>query len=414
MRPRRAGLGLCAVVIVMGLAWSAVESSAQGSVGAGPLTSTLTDTEPTAGVFGMGPVKLAPGITVSQIGTDSNVFHEAENPKEDFIASGKPDVSAFMQLRFLTVSAYGGAELTYFRTYESERSVGYAGRARVDLLLSRLFPFVGYGQTQSRERPNSEIDARADRLQTEKSGGLGFRLSDTSAVYASAVRSTTKYEKAFEEGIELGPALNHYTDDFSGGVRTALTPLTSVTLRAGYQRDIFTQDPTRNADSRYLTGDFTFAPQASFTGIATLGFQDSKHVDPTVKPFRGITGSAALTYPVLEIGRLNFTAARSTEYSFDAADAYYVSTAFGLTYNQRLRGAVDAQVQGGRTLSDYGRREGSVPKRDTVETVSGGLGYNLRNRTRVGLSYEYARRRSEVAAQNYQGRRIFLSWMYAF
>lgn len=416
MRTRSAGYpGLCGVLIFLGLVWSSAELSAQGSVGTGPLTSTLTETEPTSGILSMGPVKLAPGITISQIGTDSNVFHEAENPKEDFIAAGRPDMSVFARLRFLTVSAYGGAELTYFRTYTSERSVGYAGRARVDLLLSRLFPFVGYGQTQSRERPNSEIDTRANHIQTEKSGGLGFRLSPTSVVYASANRMTTKYEEAFEEGVDLGQSLNRYSDDFNGGVRTALTPLTTLTLRGGYKRDLFMGDPTRNADSRYVSGNFSFAPQALVTGEATLGYQDFRADDPKVKPFRGLTASVAVTYPVLEIGRLSFTTARSTEYSFDAAEAYFISTVFNLSYTQRLRGAIDAQVQGGRSLSDYGKREGFAPRRDTVDTLAGGLGYNLRNRTRVAVSYEYSRRRSPALAdQNYEGRRIFLSWTYAF
>ncbi len=416
MRTRTAGYpGLYGVLIFMGLIWSPAESSAQGAVGAGPLTSILTDTEPVAGILNMGPVKLAPGITISQIGTDSNVFHEAENPKQDFIVAGRPDVSVFTRLRFIKVSAYGGAELNYFKTYKSERSVGYAGRARVDLLLSRLFPFVGYGQTKTRERPNSEIDTRANNLQTEKSGGLGFRLSETSSVYASAGRMTTKYEEAFEEGVDLGRALNRHGDDFNGGVQLALTPLTTLTLRGGSRRDLFTGDPTRNSRSRYVNGAFSFAPDAVITGVATIGFQDFKADDPKVEPFRGLTGLVAVTYSLLEVGRLSFTSARSTEYSFDAAEAYYISTAFSLSYTHRLRGAIDAQVQGQRSLSDYGRREGSAPRRDTVDTVAGGLGYNLRNRTRVALSYEYSRRRSPaLPVQNYEGRRIFLSWTYAF
>ncbi len=415
MRPQNAGYPrLCGVLIFMGLVGWSAESWAQGSVGSGPLTSTLTETEPTSGVLNLGPVKLAPGITIDQIGTDSNVFHESKDPKDDFVASGRPDVSIFTRLRFVQVSAYAGAELTYFKKYSSERSVGYAGRARVDVLLSRLFPFVGYGQTKTRERPNSEIDARADNLQTETSGGLGFRWSDTSAVYVSAIRSKTRYEDAFEEGVDLGQALNRHTDDFNGGVRTALTPLTSLTLTGGYARDLFTGDPTRNADRRYVNGTFTFAPQALFNGEATIGVQDFKAEDPLVEPYRGFIASMALTYPLLEIGRLNFSFVRSLEYSFDAAEAYYISSLFNLTYTQRLRGAVDAQVKGGRTLSDYGSREGSPPRRDTVDTLSGGLGYNLRNRTRVGLSYEYSQRRSVEPDQNYDNRRIFLSWMYAF
>lgn len=403
------------ILIVVGLLGLPAESRSQGAVGSGPLTATLTEVEPTSGVLSMGPVKLAPGITVSQLGIDYNVFHEAENPKEDFIVSAKPDVAVFTRLRFLQVSGYVGADLNYFKKYADERSVGYGARARVDFLLSRLFPFVAYGETQSRERPNSEIDTRANNVQTEKSGGLGFRLSDTSSAYASAGRLTTAYEQAFEQGVDLGQSLNRHADDFNGGVRTALTPLTTLTLRGGYRQDLFTGDSTRDGDSRYVNATFSFAPQAVFTGSATIGYQDSRFSDPKIRPFRGLTAAASVAYPVLEIGRLNFSASRSTEYSFDAADAYFISTAFGLAYSHRIRGAVDLLVQGGRTLSDYGYREGSAARSDTTDTLSGGVGYNLRNRTRVALIYEYSRRRSpELPAQNYDGRRVFLSWTYVF
>lgn len=403
------------VLIVMGLLCLPVESRGQGAVGAGPLTSPLTDVEPTSGIFSMGPVKLAPGITISQIGLDSNIFHEAENPKEDFIAAGRPDLAVFTRLRFLQVSAYIGAELTYFKEYTEERSVGYVGRARVDFLMSRLFPFVGYAQTETRERPNSEIDTRANNLQTEKSTGVGFRLSDTASVFVAASRLTTQFQEAFEEGVDLGQSLNRDTDNYGAGIRTALTPLTTLTLRAGYKEDLFVSDPTRNADSRYVDATFSFAPQAAITGSATLGFQDSRYADPKIQPYRGLTAAASVVYPLLEVGRLNFSASRSTEYSFDAADAYYISTAYNLAYTHRLWGAVDLQVQGGRTLSDYGQREGTVPRNDTTDILSGGLGYNLRNRTRIGLSYEHSRRRSpELPDQNYDGRRIFMSWTYVF
>lgn len=403
------------VLIIVGLFCLPAVSRGQGAVGAGPLTGPLPDVEPTSGILRMGPVRLAPGITVSQIGVDSNVFHEAENPKEDFIAAGRPDLAVFSRMRFLQVSAYMGAELTYFKKYTDERSLGYIGRARLDFLMSRFFPFVGYAQTETRERPNSEIDVRANSVQTEKSTGLGFRLSATSSVYASANRMTMKFQDAFEEGVNLGQSLNRDTDDYGVGLRTALTPLTTLTLSGGYKEVLFFGDATRNSDSRYATATFNFAPQAVITGTATVGFQHTRYDDPKIEPYRGLTASASVAYPVLEIGRLNFSASRSTEYSFDAADAYYISTVYNLSYTHRIRGAVDVQVSGGRTLADYGHREGTVARNDTTDIVSGGLGYNLRNRTRIGLSYEYSRRRSpELPDQNYEGRRIFISWTYVF
>ena len=85
------------------------------------------------------------------------------------------------------------------------------------------------------------------------------------------------------------------------------------------------------------------------------------------------------------------------------------------SYTHRLFGAVDPQVRGSRSLFDYGFREGALDKQDTLDLASGGLGYNLRNRTRVSLNYEFSRRRSPALAErNYDRRRIFTSWTYAF
>jgi hypothetical protein len=225
----------------------------------------------------------------------------------------------------------------------------------------------------------------------------------------------TKYQESFEEGVDLGQSLNRYGDDFSGGLRTALTPLTTLTMRGGYRKDIFAADPTRNSQNRYVQATFDFAPQAAITGTATIGYQDSDADDPKIEPFRGVTAAVTVTYPLLEFGRFNFITERTTEYSFDAAEAYFVSTTFNLAYSQRLYGAWDLQIGGRRALADYGFREGVLPRRDTTDALTGGLGYNLPNRTRIALSYEYSRRRSPALPdQNYEGRRIFLSWTYAF
>jgi hypothetical protein len=412
MRRRLGFRRLCCALIVI-TAWAS-EAWAQGAVGSGPLTSTLTETEPASGVLSFGSIKLAPGLTISQIGWDSNVFNETSDPKQDFIAGVKPDLSIFTRLRFLQLSAYTGGDLNYFQLFESERSSGYAGRARIDLLLSRLFPFVGYGETKTRERPGSEIDTRADSKVTELSTGVGFRWSETGSIYLSSVQMNTRFEAAFEDGVDLSQALNRSTDDYSAGLRTALTPLTSLTLRAGYAMDLFKVEKIRNADRRYLTGTLAFAPQAVITGTVTVSYQDFRPADPLVRTFRGLTGSAAVSYPLLEVGRINFNYGRSLEYSFDIAEAYYLSNSFTLTYTHRLRDALDVQLAAGRTLADYGQRESTPERRDTSDKLNGSLGYNLRNRTRVALNYEYSRRRSVRALQNYEGRRVYLSWTYAF
>ena len=154
---------------------AASPSWAQPSVGSGPLTSALADSEPTVGILELGFLKLAPGIQVREIGYDWNVFDEAEDPKEDFVVAATPDVAAYLRLRFVRLSGYGGIEFVYYDTYESERSRGHVGRGRVDFLLSRLRPFVAGGSLKTRARPNGGNDVRAGRRGDEGAGGLRLR-----------------------------------------------------------------------------------------------------------------------------------------------------------------------------------------------------------------------------------------------
>ena len=86
---------------------------------------------------------------------------------------------------------------------------------------------------------------------------------------------------------------------------------------------------------------------------------------------------------------------RGIEYSFDTAEAYYVENSVTLTYTHRLFGEVDAQVPGRAIGLRLQRARPTLPPhKDTLDTAGGSLGYNLRNRTRIAVNYEYARRRS--------------------
>lgn len=411
-----AGVGRRALALMSLLAF-AHNAAAQSNVGTGPLTSALAEAEPATGVLSIGPVKLAPGIVVKEIGWDSNVFQETktEGPKEDFVASLTPDVAMFSRLRFVKLSAYAGAELTYFQKYESERSVGHLLRGRADVLLSRVRPFVGGGQYKTRTRPNGEVDVRADRKDTEFSGGVAYDLGTHSVVYASAVQMSNRFENALNDGVDVGETLSRDSTDYSGGLKTDLTPLTSITIAGSVREDTFVFEPLRNADNRMITATLKFGAEAVVTGAVVVALTDFKAVDPLIEPYRGLTGSVALAYSVLEVGRLGLIALRRQEYSFDTREGYYLENSVNLTYNHRLFGEVDAQVHGGHGIFEYGFRAGIPAHTDTLNIVDGGVGYNLRNRTRISLNYEYARRRSPALAErNYDRTRVFLAWSYAF
>ena len=388
-------------------------AAAQG-LGSGPLTGTLTDSEPTDGVIDLGRVKLAPGMTIQEFGWDSNVFDERENPKDDWVFRGKPDVAAYSALRWVKLSAYAGSELAYYRIYDSERSAGYEYRGRLDMTVTRLYPFLGGGFTKHRTRPNGEIDVRADEELSEVSGGLAFQLGPTSTIYGSAVRYRTDYSDSIEDGIDLDTSLNRETESYSGGVRTAITPITSVTVFGGLDRDRFDESPLRDSDTNFVTATMRIGPEAMISGTGSVSFRDFQPVDPLVEPYRGLTGDVSLSYSFLELGKLTGSYRYGMEYSFDASEAYYKETTVTLAYTHRLFGEVDAQVRGSKSWFDYGHREGVASRTDTLDGINFSVGYNLPNRSRVSVHYEDARRRSPAYLdRNYDRTRVYLAWTLA-
>lgn len=403
--------GACALLILL----AAPRVSVAQGFGAGPLTAALPSTEPTTGVLSLGRVRFAPGFAIEELGQDSNVFDERDNPKSDFVFRARPDVSAFTRVRFAQVSALVGSELAYYKKYSSERTAGLEYRGRLDILAGRLRPFVGGGRTRGRTRPNGEIDVRADRKLEEVSAGLGYEFGPHSRVFVSAVNYGISYFDAREEGVELATALNQNNQMYSLGVQTALTPFATLTVTGARQEDRFRHSHERDANRRIGRAAVQIAAEAVLSGFASIGYEDIAPTDPLVEPFRGVTGSAGLSYSLLEMGRFVLTFQRGMEYSFDVLEAYYKENSTELSYTHRLFGEVDVQLKGSLSLFDYGFRQGVAPRRDTLKAVSGSLGYNLRNRTRIALNYEWARRESPAFEErNYDRRRIFGSWMFPF
>jgi hypothetical protein len=198
-------------------------------------------------------------------------------------------------------------------------------------------------------------------------------------------------------------------------MKTDITPLLSIQLAAGYRHDDFEFEPIRNSQSWLGTATLRFAPDAVVNGTIVATYRDMNFSDPFLTPFRGLVGTASMSYTFLEFGRFSGALARGVEYSFDSLEGYYVEQSATLAYTHRLFGEVDVQVLGSRASFNYDARPTLPPHTDTLDTAAASLGYNLRNRTRIAVNYEFARRNSPAFVErNYERRRAFLSWQFAF
>lgn len=377
----------------------------------GPLTESLPTEEPKTLHFRLGPLVISPNVVVRDFGYDTNVFNEDVNPKQDWTVTMSPDLKYFARLGLLQFSGATSSDFTYYHQYESERSIARQLRGRLDWYLSRFRPWISGALVDLNDRPNREIDTRARRTDDEVSAGLMFSLSPVAAIYGMGTRLHSEYgsEEVFE-GVNLDQALRRRSDNISAGIKLQPTPFTTVLLSGTVNEDDFVDSPIRNTRSQSVDAQFTFSPEAVIRGRLAVGYEDMTPDDPAVEPFRGFTTSGTITYTLLGRATIDTTVLRDVTYSFDTSEAYYVETGLDVNYTQLLTGPFDAQFFASRRWLDYVNRDGSSP---AVDTFRAGVGYNFQDRSRVGVTFEYAQRLDDDQPdRRFHRRRFFASYTY--
>lgn len=384
--------------------------------GQGPLTEGFGEAEPTTSAFRLGPILATPGLTVREVGVDTNVFDEPVDPKRDYTATVSPDLRLFSRIGLVRFTARSAADFTYYREFEEERAISRQMWVRTDVILSRLRPWVSAAFVQTRDRLNAELDRRAPRRGLEYGGGVGFAVSPQTRVFAAAARTDTKFRDAeVFQGVDLAAAFNRTTETAYGGVAMSLTPFTTLALQGGAQRDRFAETPLRDSESRTASAQLQFSPDAVIRGRLRIGYRDFTPADPGLARYQGVTGNAGVAFSVFGTARFDIDGTRDVEYSFEEEAGYFVQTGVTLTYTQRLFGAWDLQGRGGRSWLDYGAAQLDGARNDRVDTYAVGLGYNLQDRSRIGLHYEYTERNAPTRAdRRFDRQRIYGSWTVDF
>ena len=374
-----------------------------------------------------GPFYVTPTFTVEELGVDTNVFNAAE-PRADFTTTAKPHADVwvpFGQRGLITASSSVG--LVYYQTFATERAVNPDVSLRGDLRLNRLTLFATAAYSNSRSRPNLEIDTRARHEQTGLEAGLGLQLTRRSSIALSAFETDVAFdEDATFNSVSLRDALNRRTRAASASVRYELTPLTRVFVRGQVTEDRFTFSPLHDAESTAIMPGVEFQPRALISGEAAVGVRRFRPQHPAVPDDTGVVATANLSYALHASTRVRFTATRDVAYSYSDAQPYYGIAAYGLLVSRHLGGRFDATGAGDwethryRRLADLAGPALALPVAgppvtavlpaavNRFRTWSASIGYRLARSQRLGIGVSYRKRDSNTAELNseYSGLRI--------
>lgn len=365
----------------------------------------------------VGPLALTPTISLGNLGIDTNVFNDAENPKRDLTTTLSPQTQLWLRLGKGRLSGETRLDFAYFRRYANQRAVNAYNEIRAELPLNRLTAFVTNSFLSARERPGYEIDTRARHLENTVTLGTNVRVGPKTTVGFAAWHTNISFDadEVFL-GTNLSEGLNHTANGLRASVQRKLTPLTALVIVAEAQRDRFGFSSVRNSDSVRIMPGLELDPFALISGSASVGYRKFDALSPGApKGFRGLVAAADLGYILLGVTRFSVHTERDIAYSFSFDEPRYVQTGARGTVTQKVTGRWDVQA----TLSRYRLDYQSVAALDSghaelVRTVGAGVGYTTGRRTRISVNLDRHRRTSNRDFREYSGSRLGTSVTYGF
>jgi hypothetical protein len=369
--------------------------------------------------FRLGPVGLTPTFNLSQIGMDTNVMFEETDPTRDFTFTATPGARTFLRVGPSRLAAHTTADWVYFARTTRQRALNFSQVFAADVPFATFTPRLAGEYLNTRQRPNSEIDARVRRRTSGWTGGVLVRLSPITSLDVEVGSRDWTFDDVEVDGVLIGQALNRTVTETAVAFRTEVTPLTTLVVRAAHDRSRFLISTVRDASAWSLSSGFEFQPIALITGAALIGYQSFSPRDPRVEPFAGIVARVNVRYLVRDSMSLGLRVDRQVEFSYWPNESYYVSSAMEIEARHALAADWDVVGRLGRESLVY-PRIGATPdttppaRRDHRLALGGGAGYWLSFEGRIGIDIVYGARTSEVPGRSYRAFRIGGSFSYGF
>ena len=383
-----------------------------------PITPVVSEPDTTRARLRLGPVMLNPGLDLTNLGVDTNVFNQPPGlEQDDFTFTLVPKTDAWMKVGPTWISGNVREDLVWYQEFSTERAANTSAAVNWIVPLNRLRFSVGTAYLWARDRPSFEIDARVPRRETQYTGAAEVRTFSRTffGVQGSRRRVDFQDDATFVD-TALQFQLNRVATAFALTARHELSPLTSISVDAGRQNDRFEFSSLRDSDSTIAGAQVILDPSAFIKGSARVGYRDFEPIDKSVPGYQGPTVAVDLSYILLGSTRFGVQVTRDVQYSYDINQPYFIQSGLAATIQQQIYGPVDAIAGFGSYSLDYHDRTGVVvlyPDRtDKDRSFNLGVGYHMTPDLRIGGRLEKQWRDSENPIRRFEGFRIGVVFSY--
>lgn len=363
-----------------------------------------------------GPLGLTPSVALTNLGIDTNVFNDVDDPKGDFTFAVSPQVDASLRMRRARLQVMARSNLVYFHHYSSERSADTAIDSKLEFRGTRITPWVGASVSSGRQRFGYEIDLRFRRVTGDVGAGVEARLTGRTRVLASAHRTHYEHDAdAVFLGASLQEVLNRQSESIGLDLRYDLTPLTTFVASTQTIRDGFEFIPSRNTNSVRIETGFDLTPFALISGRGRVGYR-ALNGHGTTPDYSGLVASVAVGSTIKGRTHLDVATERDVNYSIEFAYPYFLLTGATAVVTPRLTQRWDTQGRIGVQRLAYRGVEGISDllrnRIDRLRMIGVGVGYRMGRDMRIGFNVDRERRESPVQRRDYLGYRTGISVTY--
>ena len=328
-----------------------------------------------------------------------------------------PITNLWLRMGRTWVTGTIGLNWVYYKTFASERAANTTYRVGVIRDVRRLALKGDVTRLSTRARPGFEIDARSQRMEILAEGEATIRTFSKTRFGARAWRRRTEFDgAAVFRGSNLAEQLNRRNIGAAFVMRHDLTPLTTVSLEVGGERDRFVSSPFRDADSTRVTGTVTLQPLALISGDASVGYRRFTPLADDIPPYTGATTAVNLSYSLFGATRLGVGVNRDVQPSFEIVQPYYLETGATGSIQQQVYRGFDLLARSSFAQLAYRDRIGTAVlttnRIDRVRSFGLGAGYRIGVDKRFGFTVDYQERTSGDDGRQYNGLRYGMSITY--
>jgi hypothetical protein len=368
-----------------------------------------TDLEPPdlGRYFKWGPLRVRPGLVVSDMGYDDNILSSSSDPVDDYTMTVGPlldGVVLFGDRAFLTFEEK--AEFTFYAENDDQNFVNQRGKARLTLPLQRVGFFVHGRLDRLQERPLDLQDVRTDRDRDTLGAGVIFVPAWRMEIELAQSRSDLHYDDRDEipSDTTISQRLDRDERETSLGVTYVLFGRARLTFDAAWRRTAFDSPLAAGKDSRGWSAlpGFDFGLGGTLSGTARIGQAVIDADDPAIVPLREMIGDAAVAFRPGARTTLRLEARREPGYTVNGDDIYYLDSTLegrGVYFLNRLFGLEAGLYTGRLTIP-------GSPREDERDGYDAGVRLRLPEdllgrRIEYYLKLRHLRSRSNVESQNF-------------